>query len=353
MTIVSTDRVDQKTKPVDLRRQINWASAIPFGIVHIVAVASIFMTGYSHIALAACIFFYVIRMFGITGGYHRYFSHRSYKTSRVFQFILALLGCSAAQTGPLWWAAHHRHHHRYSDTEHDVHSPIVHSIFWGHLGWIFSEKNFETNYKAVKDLTKFPELVFINRYYHIAPVALAISIFGLGYWAESHLPELGTNRWQMLSWGFFLSTVFLYHGTFAINSFAHLIGKRRFPTSDHSKNSFLLAIITLGEGWHNNHHYYQASERQGLHWWELDISHYILKFLSFFGIVWDLKEYPKHMKQWKNYELGKRLVPKYVDYSSATVSLVDNIDGAVREKSEESELVSTEKAEKELASYSK
>jgi stearoyl-CoA desaturase (delta-9 desaturase) len=308
----TTDAIDQT---VIHHGDINYVSAIPFILVHIAGIASIFLTGYSHIALFACIFMYAIRMFGITGGYHRYFSHRSYKTSRVFQFLLGFLGCSAAQTGPLWWAAHHRHHHRYSDTEHDTHSPIIHSLFWGHVGWIFSENNFETNYKAVKDLTKYPELVFLNKYYHIAPVMTGVAIWLLGMWMETALPQLGTNRWQMLAWGFLFSTVILYHGTFCINSFAHLIGRRRFPTSDHSKNSFLLAIITLGEGWHNNHHYYQAAAAQGLHWWELDISYYVLKFLSFFGIVWDLKTYPEHMKKWDNNHMSRCLIPKYVDNS--------------------------------------
>jgi stearoyl-CoA desaturase (delta-9 desaturase) len=206
--------------------------------------------------LLACLFFYGVRMFGITGGYHRYFSHRSYKTGRVFQFILALIGASSAQLGPLWWAAHHRHHHRHSDTDEDIHSPGLRGLWWAHVGWVLCKKYNTTRLDDIKDFAKFPELRLLDRYSVLAPIGLAVFTFGLGAFLELKFPALRVTAFQMLVWGFFVSTVCLYHGTFSINSLAHIIGKRRFQTTDHSKNHFLLAIVTLGEGWHNNHHRY-------------------------------------------------------------------------------------------------
>lgn len=263
-------------------------------MVHL-ACLGVFAVGWSWTAVAVCVFFYVIRMFAITGGYHRYFSHRSYKTSRFFQFVLGWLGASAGQMGPLWWAAHHRHHHRHSDTEEDIHSPGLRGLWWAHVGWIMCKKYKATNVAAVKDLAKFPELMFLDKYHQLPGVVLAASMYFLGWGLEVWAPSLGVTAGQMIIWGFFISTVLLYHGTFTINSLAHIIGRRRFATSDDSRNSLFLALITLGEGWHNNHHRYPHSEKQGFYWWEIDISHYTLKALSWFGIVWDLKRPPEHI----------------------------------------------------------
>lgn len=243
-------------------------------------------------ALMVCAALYVVRMFAITGGYHRYFSHRTYETSRAFQFLLAFAGATAAQKGPIWWASHHRHHHRHADTEHDVHSPILRGIYHAHVGWVMSTEFIEPRLDLVKDLCRFPELRWLDRYYAVPVVLLAAATYGLGAWLAAAAPSLGTNGPQMLAWGFFVSTVLLYHGTFCINSLTHLVGRRRFPSPDSSRNSFLLALITLGEGWHNNHHYYPGSERQGFFWWEIDITHYVLTVLSWTGLVWDLRSPP-------------------------------------------------------------
>jgi stearoyl-CoA desaturase (delta-9 desaturase) len=266
-----------------------------FWLVHL-ACCLAFFVGFSWVALAVCLALYVVRMFAITGVYHRYFSHRSYQTSRWFQFVLAFLGTTAAQKGPIWWASHHRHHHRHSDTEEDIHSPIVHGLYFSHVGWVLCSQFVEPRLELVKDLTKFPELMSLEKYY-IPPVLLAFGTFFLGDYLAVAYPQLGTNGFQMLVWGFFISTVLLYHGTFCINSLTHLIGKRRFPSTDSSRNHWLLALITLGEGWHNNHHYYPGSERQGFYWWEIDISHYILVGLSWMGLVWDLRVPPPRVYQ--------------------------------------------------------
>ena len=277
--------------PADKFSWINILKQSLFWLVHLGCFAVIW-TGVSWIAAGVCVALYFIRMFGITGVYHRYFSHRSYKTSRPFQFILACIGASAAQKGPIWWASHHRHHHQHSDTEEDQHSPLMHGIYQAHLGWILSDEYVPTRETLVRDLTKMPEIRFIDNYHGFVPFILAVGMFGFGVLCEKLWPSLGTNGWQMLVWGFFISTTLLYHGTFLINSAAHVMGKRRFNTTDDSRNSFILAILTMGEGWHNNHHRYPGAERQGYYWWEIDMSHYVLRALSWVGLVWDLRTAP-------------------------------------------------------------
>ena len=215
--------------------------------------------------------------FRSTAFYHRYFSHRAFKTSRWFQFVGHFLGNAAAQRGPLWWAAHHREHHRHSDREGDVHSPHVHGFLWSHMGWFMEGSNFSKDRTGIRDLTKYPELRFLDRYDLVAPVVLALGMFFWGATLERWSPQLGTNGWQMLVWGFLVSTVILYHVTYAINSLAHVFGSQRFPTADHSRNNLWLALITFGEGWHNNHHYYPSAARQGFYWWEIDVTYYILR----------------------------------------------------------------------------
>lgn len=264
--------------------------------VHLVALFA-FFTGFSLTALGVAIALYFVRMFGITGAFHRYFSHKSYKTSRWFQFLLGFLGTMSAQKGPIWWASHHRHHHRYSDQPEDIHSPR-HSGFWyAHVGWVMSHEFSETRDELVNDLKKFPELLYLDKFHHIPPILLAVATYYFGEFLASYAPSLGTNGWQMLAWGFFVSTVFLYHGTFCVNSATHIFGTKRFQTHDDSRNNWFVSIITLGEGWHNNHHRYPASERQGMYWWEVDISHYIITALASLGLVWDVKVYPKRIYQ--------------------------------------------------------
>ncbi|RIK67443.1 MAG: acyl-CoA desaturase [Planctomycetota bacterium] len=270
----------------------DWVRIIPFLAMHAMCLGVIWV-GWSPVAVGVAIALYWVRMFAITGFYHRYFSHRTFKTSRFWQFMFGLLGCTATQKGPLWWAAHHRHHHRHSDDPEDVHSPHTHGLWWSHMGWITSRKMFPTNYKAVPDLAKFPELVFVNRFDLLIPVLFAASIFLFGVALNFFWPQLGTSGSQMLIWGFFISTVVLFHCTCTINSLAHLIGRRRFATKDESRNSLFLAIITMGEGWHNNHHHYPGAVRQGFYWWEIDMTYYILRGMEKLGIIWDLNKVPE------------------------------------------------------------
>ncbi len=271
--------------------RLDLVRVVPFAFLHLGCLGVIWV-GVSWVAAVMAAALYFIRMFAVTGFYHRYFSHRTFKTSRAAQFIFALLGASAIQRGPLWWAAHHRNHHQHSDHEPDSHSPIKRGFFWAHVGWFSSARNFPTDYKAVKDFAQYPELVFLNRFDTLIPVLLALLTYGFGEALAYWWPASGTSGLQMLVWGFFISTTVLFQCTASINSFAHLVGFRRFETSDKSRNNLLLALVTLGEGWHNNHHHYMHSARQGFYWWEIDITYYMLKAMSWSGLIWDLKPVP-------------------------------------------------------------
>ncbi len=271
--------------------QVEWGRVLPFLGMHVACLAIIWV-GFSWAALATALVLYLVRMFAITGFYHRYFSHRSFKTSRAGQLLFGILGASAVQRGPIWWAAHHRHHHAFSDKPSDVHSPRQQGFFWSHMGWFLSGKHFAPDLNRVKDLMKYPELRFLDRFDIFVPFMLGLAVFLFGVLLESVAPELRTNGAQMLVWGFFVSTVLTYHGTYTINSLSHVFGRQRYKTNDDSRNNPWLAMLTLGEGWHNNHHHYPSSVRQGFYWWEVDITFYLLKLLSFTGLIWDLNPVP-------------------------------------------------------------
>jgi stearoyl-CoA desaturase (delta-9 desaturase) len=276
------------------RTGVDYSTCIQFLFMH-VACLLVIWSGVSAVAVFVCLALYVVRMFAITAGFHRLFAHRTYKTGRVFQFVMAFAGTAAYQKGPLWWASHHRRHHIHADTADDLHSPQTHSFWQSHTGWFLSRESLATETTLVRNLVKNRDLRLLDRFYSLPPALLAVSMFGLGALLERYAPALGTSGFQMLVWGFFLSTVILYHGTFTVNSLAHLYGRRRFETGDNSRNNLFVALITLGEGWHNNHHYYPASERQGFYWWEIDVSHYILRLLSWLGVVWDLRTPPQRL----------------------------------------------------------
>ncbi len=294
---------------------IIYPDAIPFLLLHLASFAAIW-TGVTRQALIMALVLYMVRMFGVTAGYHRYFSHRTYRTSRVFQFLLAFLAQSTAQKAALWWAAKHRHHHKHSDTEHDVHSP-KHDGFWmAHVGWIFRVRAEDPNFETVEDLARYPELRWLARYEHVPTVMLAVLSFLIG-------------GWPGLVVGFVWSTVAVYHGTFAINSLAHVVGTRRFVTGDDSRNNWWLAIITLGEGWHNNHHAFQSSTRQGFRWYEFDPTYYVLKLFSWVGLVWEIKEPPRALIEGDR-RLNRRVIDK-VAHQLAESFPVDGIAAQLRE----------------------
>lgn len=276
--------------------EVDWLRVIPFILLHLACLA-VFWVGVSWFALIFAVILYAVRMFAVTGFYHRYFSHKAFRTSRAMQFVLAIFGAMAVQRGPLWWASHHRHHHINSDSEEDAHSPVQHGFLWSHLGWFLSNRHFATQTQRVKELNKYSELRFLDRFDIVVPVLLAIAVYLLGDWLESAYPALNTNGLQLWVWGFAISTVALYHATFTVNSLAHVWGKRRYATSDHSRNNLLIALITLGEGWHNNHHHFPGSARQGFYWWEIDLTYYGLRVLAALGLIWDLRTVPMEIRE--------------------------------------------------------
>lgn len=292
-----------------------YPSTIPFVLTHLVCLTAIW-TGVPVKALVVAVVLYIIRMWAITAGYHRYFSHRAYKTSRVFQFVIAFLGQTSAQRGVLWWAAVHRHHHLHSDTQHDVHSPRRHGFWYSHMGWIFNASNSKPDYGTVKDLTRYPELVWLDKQVYAPAILMGFGVWALGGWA-------------MLVVGFFWSTVLLFHCTFFINSLAHVSGSQRYLTGDDSRNNVWLALITLGEGWHNNHHHYQSSTRQGFFWWEIDLSYYVLRVMASFRLVWDLRVPPEAIIAGE-LPAGRKVVEKVAGELAAAFS-VERISASVFE----------------------
>ncbi len=270
---------------------VDWLRVVPFVLMHVACFGVLFV-GWSPVAVSVAVALYAARMFAITGFYHRYFSHRAFRTSRAVQFAFACLGASAVQRGPLWWAAHHRDHHRHSDTPEDSHSPGQLGFWRSHMGWFLTRRNFGIRWKAIPDWAAYPELRFLDRFDTVVPVILAASLYGLGEVLASVAPSWGTSGPQMLIWGFFVSTVVLYHITFSVNSVAHVLGRREFETRDDSRNNGLVALLTFGEGWHNNHHRFPAAVRQGIRWWELDLTFYVLWMMEKVGLVSDLKPLP-------------------------------------------------------------
>jgi stearoyl-CoA desaturase (delta-9 desaturase) len=265
------------TVAIDERRpdeHIEWKTTIPFLALHAVPLLAVF-TGVTWKAVGLGVALYGIRSFFITAGYHRYFSHKTFRVSRPVQLILAFGGTTAAQKGPLWWSAHHRLHHRFSDTPDDLHSPRK-GFWFSHIGWILSQRSKPTDLERVPDLARYPELRFLDRHDFIGPWAVGI----FSFWFAG-LPGLVV--------GFFGSTIALWHTTYTVNSLAHVVGRRRYATDDTSRNNWLIALFTGGEGWHNNHHHYPASARQGFFWWEVDTSWYALRLLSWVGLVRDLR----------------------------------------------------------------
>jgi len=271
--------------------RIDWLRVLPFFGLHLACLGVIWV-GVSTTALLVAAALYALRMFAVTAFYHRYFSHRTFTASRPMQFIFAVLGASAVQRGPLWWASQHRHHHVHADDELDAHSPKRHGFAWAHLGWFLSRAQFRTRTELVADWMRFPELRFLDRFDALVPLLLAAALYALGEALAVYAPGLGTNGPQLLVWGFAISTVALYHATFTVNSLAHTVGTRRYATRDDSRNNGWLALLTFGEGWHNNHHHYPGSARQGFYWWEIDLTYYGLRIMAALGLVSQLKPVP-------------------------------------------------------------
>ena len=278
--------------------------------------------GVSWVAVFSCVIFYCLRIFAISAGYHRYFSHRSFKTSRTFQFVLAFLGDLAYQKGPLWWGAHHRYHHLHSDSEEDIHSPSQHGFWWAHCGWVFCRTYRPAPEKLMANFRQYAELRLLDAYYAVPPLVVAALIFLLGAMLGRLAPNLHTSGLQMLTWGFFISTVLVHHAIYSVNSIAHSFGTRRFESSDNSHNNLFIALLTFGDGWHNNHHYYQTSARHGFYKGQVDLTYFILTGLSRLGIVWDLQTPPPRVYEMS---LSEKRVERVVPVSVAEKIIVTKV----------------------------
>lgn len=286
--------IDTRDAAPEAGDRVELLRCLPFIGMHGLCLGA-WWTGTSPVALAVAAGLYAFRVFAVTAFYHRYFSHRTFRTSRPMQFLMAVSGNLAAQRGPIWWAAHHRHHHLHAERESDLHSPVRHGFWRSHMGWFMTGAGFRTQSRYVRDWLRYPELRLLDRFDWIVPVLLLAGLGALGAILERRAPRLGTSAAQMIVWGFAISTVAVYHVTYTINSLAHRFGRRRFRTADDSRNNVLLALITMGEGWHNNHHHYPASARQGFYWWEIDLTYYGLVLLSWAGLIWDLRPVPVHV----------------------------------------------------------
>ncbi len=264
----------QQRRPYQVMEHV---SNILFVLMHL-SLLLVFVVPVSWKVLALAVGGYAVRMWAVTAGYHRYFAHRSYKTSRAFQLVLAMLGATSMQNGPLWWASTHRRHHKYSDTARDPHSPVPRGFWYAHLGWNFDRWRPAPDERSnVRDLSRYPELRFVDSHEWIFIVAYAFLCLAIGGAAG-------------VVWGFVVSTLAVFHATMLINSLAHVWGSRRYTTGDESRNNGLLAILTFGEGWHNNHHHAMNTARQGFFWWEIDLTYYTLRLLAWLGVIWSLRE---------------------------------------------------------------
>jgi stearoyl-CoA desaturase (Delta-9 desaturase) len=269
--------------------RIDWTRLLPFIAMHLGCFA-LYFVGSSATAAGVAVVLYLVRMFAITGFYHRYFSHCAFRASRTTQFVFAVLAATAVQRGPLWWASQHRHHHAHADQPPDSHSPVQHGLLWSHMGWFMARENFATRTALVARLACYPELRFLDRYDALMPALLLGLLYAAGEALQRLAPVLGTSGPQLVVWGFCISTVALCHATFTINSLGHRLGRRRYATRDQSRNNVWLALLTLGEGWHNNHHHFPGAARQGFYWWEIDLTYCGLRLLAALGIIWDLKK---------------------------------------------------------------
>lgn len=288
---MSISSVMERVAESDSKESMIWRLGLPFALAHLALIGLVFV-GWSGIAIGAAVVSYSVRAFGITGFYHRCFAHRAFKVSRSVQFLGGLAGAAAAQRGPLWWVAHHREHHRATDQVGDPHSPVVDSFLYSHVLWIFQPKNAATKLELVPDLAAFPELRIIDRFEHFVPGVLAVAMFAIGSGLGHLAPALHTSGLQLLEWGFVLPTIALYHSTFAVNSVGHRFGRRRFETPDASRNNWLVALLVFGEGWHNNHHRFPTSARQGIGRYEIDPTWWAIRAMRSLRLATSLRGFP-------------------------------------------------------------
>lgn len=277
------------------KKSVSLAHLMWFVIMHLVCLAVLWL-GVSWVAISVALILYCIRVFAVAAFYHRYFSHKSYQMNRFWQFVAAVMGCLALQKGPLWWAAHHRNHHRFSDQAKDPHSPLKDGFWWSHVGWFIAREHVSYDHGAVKDWRRFPELRWLDRFFWLPALMLLAVLYECGaHWGMTY-PSAHTSGVQWVVWGFFISSVLTFHAVSLINSLSHMVGHQVYPTGDTSRNHLLIALLTLGDGWHNNHHFYPNSARHGFRWWQIDLTYYGLWVLQILGVVSHLRPVPHRVK---------------------------------------------------------
>jgi len=255
-------------------KDINWVTAIVMGLFHAGVVAAFFFFTWNAL-LVAVLLWWISGSLGIGMGYHRLLTHRGYKTPKWVEYCLTVCATLALEGGPIFWVATHRIHHKFSDQDGDPHSPRD-GKWWSHMGWILTGKSMHhdttTLAHYVPDLAKDKFHVWITKYHYAPMIVLGLALLAAGG------PPL-------LLWGVFLRTVVGLHATWLVNSATHLWGSRRFATRDSSTNNWVVALLTFGEGWHNNHHAYPTSARHGLKWYEVDVNWYGIQALKLLGLA--------------------------------------------------------------------
>jgi len=251
-------------------------AVVAYGLLHLGCLGVFFVPFDSH-AVAIFCGAYLIRGFGVSVIYHRYFAHRTFRTSRVMQFLFGLYGTTTVLGGPLWWAQTHREHHRHADTPDDIHSPRYQGFVYSHCGWFLTHAHRDVDLSKVSDLARFPEMMFLERW----GGAFKLLYIGCAYWLFGVVG---------LVWGFFVPTVVVIQMVHWIQSVSHSLGGyRRYPTPDESRNHWLFGVVSMGEGFHHNHHAFPASARLGLLWWEIDVGYYLLVGLAWLRLIRDLR----------------------------------------------------------------
>lgn len=265
-------------RPVYSKARINWITAAIMVALHLVAFWALFHYTWQNL-LAALVLHWVVVGLGISIGYHRLLTHRGFKTSKPFEYFLAMCGSFALEGGPVFWVATHRVHHQHSDGPGDPHTPRD-GGFWAHMGWVlFGDREFNKtpiSSKYAPDLAGDPFYCWLTDWHWVPMTVVGLLMIAF-------------VGWGMAAWGMVVRIVAGLHFTWLVNSATHMWGSRRFDTRDDSRNSWWVALLTFGEGWHNNHHAHPVSARHGLAWYELDISWLTLRLLSFLGVVWNVK----------------------------------------------------------------
>ncbi len=256
-----------------------------------------FKVGISWVAFATFMVTYYVKLFAVSGVFHRYYTHRSYEMGRGFCFLWSFIGCTAGQRGPLSWTTVHSKHHQHSDKKGDPHSPVQRGLFYAHLGWLLAKEPLPTSDALVRKYKDRPEILWLDRHYNVPFIALFALLYALGAWLESSFPALGTSPGQMMLWGGLASSILLLHSTCSLNSFAHVFGIRVRETPDNSRNLWWLYPFLVGENYHNNHHKFPRSANFGVDKRQYDLLFFVLLVFQKLGLVKNVRDASRTLRE--------------------------------------------------------